>query len=356
MPRPLPRRSWACGIVLIALASSPAAAGQEPSCVPASGRQLTIYRAGSLTAAFKPLVAAFTCQTGIQVKDVPMGSIDAARQITAGGQACDLYAPADDTAIDVLMKPAGFAAYTIVFARGKMVLVYSARALAAKHLPPITDRDGQPFDPSAPTPKALPTWYQTLTAPGVSIGAGHPFLDPGAYRADLIFQLAQAYHHVPNLYNTLLEHVVIPGPGHSATALGDRFDAQFAYEHNARTMARNNPDVRYADLPDEISLADPAKDAYYREHALVVLPGLGTPQSARTVVLPATRVAWGITVMTHAPNSESAVRFLEMLLGQPGAAALTEFGPAPLTPALVSPEDWPKLPKTLRALVRRSGQ
>ena len=72
-----------------------------------TGQHLIIYRAGSLTRAFKPLVDAFTCQTGIQVKDVAMGSVDAARQITAGGQACDLYAPADDTDIDLFLKPAG---------------------------------------------------------------------------------------------------------------------------------------------------------------------------------------------------------------------------------------------------------
>ena len=115
------------------------AAGQTPGCVPASDQRLVIYRAGSLTPAFKPLVAAFTCQTGIQVKDVSMGSVDAARQITAGGQACDLYAPADDTDIDLFLKPAGYASYSIVFARGKMVLVYSARSTAAKKLPSLAE-------------------------------------------------------------------------------------------------------------------------------------------------------------------------------------------------------------------------
>ena len=46
-----------------------------------------------------------------------MGSVDAGRQITAGGQACDLYAPADYLDIDLFMKPAGYADFTIVFAR-----------------------------------------------------------------------------------------------------------------------------------------------------------------------------------------------------------------------------------------------
>ena len=92
---------------------------QTTNCAPPSSQQLIIYRAGSLTRAFTPLIKAFTCQTGIQVKDMPMGSVDAGRQITAGGQACDLYAPADYLDIDLFMKPAGYANFNIVFAHGK---------------------------------------------------------------------------------------------------------------------------------------------------------------------------------------------------------------------------------------------
>ncbi len=144
----------------------------------------------------------FTCQTGIQVKDMAMGSVDAGRQITAGGQACDLYAPADYLDIDLFMKPAGYANFDIVFAQGKMVLAYSANGLAAKKLPP------------SPNPAALSIrrtrseaaakWYEILTMPGVAIGGGNPFLDPGAYRAPMIFQLAEEYYKVPNLYNNML--------------------------------------------------------------------------------------------------------------------------------------------------------
>ncbi len=70
--------------------------------MPPSNQQLIIYRAGSLTRAFKPLEAEFTCQTGIQIKDVAMGSVDAGRQITAGGQGPqNLYAPADYLDVDL---------------------------------------------------------------------------------------------------------------------------------------------------------------------------------------------------------------------------------------------------------------
>jgi molybdate/tungstate transport system substrate-binding protein len=329
-----------------------AAVAQAPACVAPNGRQVVIYRAGSLTGAFKPLIDRFTCETGVQVKDLAMGSVDAGRQITAGGQACDLYAPADDSVIDLFMKPAGYAAYTIVFARGKMVLAYSAKSLEARKLPSLAEpASGQAGSPGR-IPKAAAKWYEILSSPGFRIGAGHPFLDPGAYRANLVFQLAEVYYRVPNLYNNLLGHVVIAGPGRSGSALGDLYDAQFIYEHSVRELAKANPDIRYVDLPDEINLSDPGKNAYYAQHALVALPGLGTPASARTIPVPATRVAWGITVMKHAPNPADAIRFLELLLGPTGTAMLAENGPTPIAPALVGEGDLGRLPRELRPLVK----
>jgi molybdate/tungstate transport system substrate-binding protein len=307
---------------------------------------LIIYRAGSLTRAFKPLEAAFTCQTGIQVKDVAMGSVDAGRQITAGAQPCDLYAPADYLDIDLFMKPAGYASFNIVFAHGRMVLAYSASGLAVKRLPPIAEGGG-----SGKVPKAVARWYEILTTPGVTIGGGNPFLDPGAYRAPMIFQLAEEYYKAPNLYNNLLEHLVNPGQD-SGAALGKQFDFQLTYEHTAHATALINPDFRYVDLPDEINLSDPAKDTYYRQHAVVVLPGLGTPRSARTIAVPGARVAWGITLMRDAANKENAIRFLEFLLSPAGTASLNENGPAPLSPALVSLADFQKLPQSIRSFVR----
>jgi molybdate/tungstate transport system substrate-binding protein len=332
-------------LLFLTLLLTSAAAAQTPKCVPPSNQQLIVYRAGSLTRAFTPLEKAFTCQTGIQVKDTAMGSVDAGRQITAGGQACDLYAPADYLDIDLFMKPAGYADFDIVFARGKMVLAYSASGLVAKKLPPIAENG-----------RAVAKWYEILTMPGVAIGAGNPFLDPNAYRTPMIFQLAEDFYKVPNLYNNLLGHVVTSGPIASEIALGKQLDFQFTYEHNAQATATTNPDYRYVNLPDEINLSDPAKDSYYRQHAVVVLPGLGTPRSARTIAVPAARVAWGITLLKEAPNKENAVRFLQLLLSPAGTALLNENGPAPISPALVSLADFHKLPDSLRPLVKTMGK
>lgn len=271
-----------------------------------------------------------------------MGSVDAGRQITAGGQAADLYAPADYLDIDLLMKPAGYADFDIVFARGKMVLAYSANGLAAKKLPPVAQAGGT---------QAVANWCEILTMPGVTIGGGQPFLDPGAYRGPMIFQLAEAFYKAPNLYNNLLEHVVIAGSDPSAPTLGKGIDFQLTYEHTARAAAAADPDYRYVNLPDQVNLSDVARDVYYRQNAVVVIPGLGTPRSARTVAIPGTHVAWGITILKNAPNKANAVKFLQLLLSKAGTEALAENGPAPISPPRVSATDLKRLPASLRSLV-----
>jgi molybdate/tungstate transport system substrate-binding protein len=350
------RTPTAAALILVTFSLLSAASAETPNCVPPSGQQLIIYRAGSLSRAFKPLIATFTCQTGVEVKDKPMGSVDAGRQITAGGEACDLYAPADYSDIDLFMKPAGYANFDIVFAQGKMVLAYSASSLAEKKLPPIAEAGSAQFNPPNSIPKATAKWYEILTMPGVTIGGGQPFLDPGAYRAYMIFQLAQEYYKLPILYNNLMEHLIIPGADHAAPALGKRFDFQLIYEHSAQVMAAANPDFQYVNLPDEINLSDPAKNSHYAKHAVVVLPGLGTPLSAQTIAVPGTRVAWGITLMKDAPNRENAVKFLQLLLSPTGTAMLKENGPTPISPALVSAEDIRRLPESLRPLVKTMGK
>jgi molybdate/tungstate transport system substrate-binding protein len=123
-------------------------------------------------------------------------------------------------------------------------------------------------------------------------------------------------------------------------------------EHNARATAAANPDYRYVDLPGEIGLSDLSKDAGYRQNAVVVLPGLGTSRSARNITIPAAHVAWGITILKDALNRDNAIKFLQLLLSTTGTALLNENGPEPISPALVDSTDLPRLPQSLRSLVK----
>ena len=94
-------------------------------------------------------------------------------------------------------------------------------------------------------------------------------------------------------------------------------------------------------MPDDIDLSNPAKNDYYRQ-AVVKMPGLGEPGSDASVDVRATRTAWGLTIRQSAPNREGAIKFLQLLLapGEIGQMTLQKVGPAPITPAIVSADDF----------------
>ncbi len=130
--------------------------------------QLVIYHAGSLTAAFKSIEAAFVAEhPGITIVDKAYGAVDLARRVTTGGEAADIFATADDENIDVLLKPK-YAAYNIRFGQSRMVLVYrSDDTNPAAKVDAIADSKAT-FDVAANPPSipdAVPAWATYLAQP-----------------------------------------------------------------------------------------------------------------------------------------------------------------------------------------------
>ena len=229
-----------------------------------------------------------------------------------------------------------------------------------------------PFAPPGAIPNAVdncgrrggqaePTscWFSILTQPGVIIGTGHLYLDPGAYRNPMIFQLAEEFYGLRNLYTSLLEHNLIVPADVPAGSFGFKgtnvthpvFDYLILYEHNAQALSKTTPNYRYVNLPDAINLGNPEKNAFYR-HAVVAQPGV--PGTKPFVQIPGTWVMWGATVLNDAPNGDNGIQFLAFLLGDAGKEALLANGPTPISPALVSHRDYRTLPPSLRALVRKT--
>jgi molybdate/tungstate transport system substrate-binding protein len=329
------------GLVVLASVASEALA--QAGCA-ADLPQLVIYHAGSLTAAFSPIEKLFTQQTGVCVVDVAAGSVDAARRVTAGHEPADIYASANAEDIEVLLKPAGYADYTITFARGAMVLAYNtaSRRAATIAVPNVA------FNPPAQVPPVVDDWYAQLTQPGVLIGGSNPFLDPSGYRADMMFQLAERRYGVANLYDALLGHYTLTRAGE---ALGKQYDYQFIYEHSAYAAYLANPaSYRYARLPQDIGLSDSQLNPRYQQVG-VVIPGLHAKHAAPVVRIPATRVEWGLTILRGAPNQANAVKFLQTLFGPEGVAIQRSTGPEPLVPPVADREDLRALPAGLRHLV-----
>jgi molybdate/tungstate transport system substrate-binding protein len=126
--------------------------------------------------------------------------------------------------------------------------------------------------------------------------------------------------------------------------LGAQYDYSFTYQHNAYASSKQDSNYRYVNLPDKINLGNSDENRFY-QRAVIVEPGLF---GNGFVPLPATRVIWGATILKTAPNPANAIAFLQLLLGPTGQAALTEFGPAPITPAIVRYSDFHNLPSQLQ--------
>lgn len=335
------KRKW----VWILLSLLACAANAKEPC-PAGVPRLIIHHAGSLSAALSSVEALYTQRSGVCVTDVAGGSVSLARRVTAGRAPTDIYASADFEVIDRMLKPARFASYTIRFAAGGMVLAYTTASKGAEEIA----ASGGILNPPHAVPDAASDWYMQLIQPGVRVSGSHPFLDPGGYRAHMIFQLAQDRYRVPNLYSEMLEHYVIANaPG----GLGKAFDYQFTYEHSARAAAKADKTgaYRYVRLPDALNLGAPGLSKAYAKSG-VTIPGLQTAGAANMVRIPGSRVTWGLTLMNAAPNREHALAFLQLLFSGEGAAILDAAGPAAISPPVVSKRDYARLPASLKALVR----
>ena len=344
--RPTTRAVWSAGMIgaaLILTARGVAVSSQ-------SAGELNVCHAGSLQLAFTQVEKAFTAQhPEVDLKDISGGSVALAARLAAGLQRCDVYATADYQNIDLLLKPLGLADYTIVFAKGRMVLAYLATDPKTHGI-----ADAGDFKPPTSIPNAAPEWYQVLLAPGVRLASSHPFLDPGGYRAHMIVRLAQTYYNVPNLSNLLLEHLTISTAAGADAAnrptVGRDYNFQFIYEHSAAAAAKSNPSYRYVGLPDRIDLSTASHNSYYAQ-ASVTIPHIEAPGGTASVSIPATRVAWGLTILKKSPNPENAVAFVNLVLGAGGTAAFNANGPVPITPALVTASDYTRLPKSMQSLV-----
>lgn len=308
------------------------AAGAVHAACPATAPHLVIANAGSLTASFTPVQKLFTERTGVCVDLVAAGSVKLARELRGRG-AIDIFASADVEVNERMLKPAGLVRYSIRFAEGAMVLAYTTASRQAATI--------------AVDGKVAPDWTAQLLQPGVTIGGSHPFLDPGGYRADMIYQLAQIDANKPGLYNDLLGHAVVTRTG---DVLGSSFDYQFTYAHSARAAkaADKTGAYRYAVLPDAVGMAVPPRGRF--SQVGVTMPGVDGPDSA-PVRIPATRVTWGLSIVEGAPHQQLAEQFLQLFFSAEGVA-LRAAGPAAIDPPQVEAADIGQLPASLRPLVR----
>jgi molybdate/tungstate transport system substrate-binding protein len=257
------------------------------------------------------------------------GSTRMARLISEVGKPADLMASADFQVIDKSLLPE-LGIGNIRFATNELVLTYSEQSKYADEI--NTDN-----------------WFEILSRPGVSFGHSDPNIDPGGYRSMMAMQLAEKYYQRPGLYQRLLANRPLGNlrdKSVSLTSMVQNGDLDYAWAYRSVALQHG---LKFVTLDEHVNLANLDYDAFYRQAQVKVSgerPGTFFHREGRFV-------AYGITLLKHAPNREAAVAFLEYLLdAEGGQKILARCGQPPFNPPFVPTEEMrSQLPAELQEMV-----
>ncbi|MEA3346060.1 MAG: substrate-binding domain-containing protein, partial [Chloroflexota bacterium] len=185
-----------------------------------------------------------------------------------------------------------------------------------------------------------------LTREGVIYGHSEPDADPCGYRTLLVWQLAEKYYDVPDLYQKLDSHCPpanVRPKSVELIVLLESGDMDYAFEYRSVAVQHG---LNFVELPDEINLSMVEHADFYGQ-ATVELSGA---EPGETVTKTGKPIVYGVTIPQNAPSPDLAVEFVKFLLGPKGQAIMEAQGQPPIAPPVASTGEE-ELPKSLRALV-----
>jgi molybdate/tungstate transport system substrate-binding protein len=273
---------------------------------------LVVFHAGSLNAPMQALAGVYErLHPGAVVRLTSGGSVDLAERATDPAHVPDVLAVADYAIIPQRLMPQ-HASWYASFARNAMVLAYSEHSRGASDISPAN-------------------WVDVVLRSGVRAAHSDPALDPGGYRAVLLFQLAAAHYGRPELAERLAAGV----PSLTPTAPSTLYDAlragQLDYLVTYRSSAISHG-FKIVSLPREVDLSDPALAERYATAVIRVASTAGSPDSVGVRGEP---IVYGVTVLAHARHPASAKGFVRLLLSAEGADRIEAAGLLPIRPAIV---------------------
>ncbi len=301
-----------------------------------------VFHAGSLSVPFEEVEKEFEEKhNSIDVQRFSMGSAKAIRQITDVGRKADVLAVADYSLIPNMMYPK-YADWYIMFARNKMVLVYSKKSKYANLI-------------------NSSNWYEILQKKDVSLGFSNPNLDPCGYRALMVLKLADIYYNtslfdivvkntaitasykngtyiinVPENLNPNAKKIVIREKSVNLIAMVEEGGVDYAFEYLSVAVQHG---LRYIQLPEQLELSDLSCSDYYKK--VEVITSDGKTKKGKAII-------YGITVPKNSDSKENGIKFVKFLVSKDGSKILKKYGQEPLKPAI----GYGNIPKELRRMVK----
>ncbi|GAY25343.1 tungstate ABC transporter substrate-binding protein WtpA [Desulfurococcaceae archaeon AG1] len=268
-------------------------------------------------ATLKPMVdmlKEIASQKGYIVYDEAKGSTQLAREINDLGKRADLFIPIDTEVIEKILFPSRAATWYIVIATSSMVLVYSNSSEdKVRGLLDLLNKG------------ELGSFFNELLSGQYRIGLGNPDNVPQGYRTIMILKLAGLLimgdeNHYLARFNELIKSGKAVYTRDAAALVSllqtGQIDVSFTYIHEARLF-----NLKYARLPDDLDLSNPAKKDLYARVNYTTSQG---------VVIRGNVIEIPITIPKTAVNREAALSLISYLLTSQGRELMVRAGIIPL--------------------------
>ena len=355
----------ACVYVLLATCFAVLGCSFLSACTPASSpavvgkTKLVVLEAGSLMVPFAQVEKEFeAANPDIDVQVEAHGSIQVIRQVTELAQDVDVVAVADSSLIPMLMyatkMPDGrpYADWYIEPATNQLVLAYSPQSKYASEI-------------------NAGNWFQIISRPDVRLGLADPRMDAVGYRTLMITRLAESYYGVnsimrdaigrhftmpitedtengitmmtvPELLEPSDSHMYLRGASMQLIALLQSNDIDYTFEYKSVVMQQG---LNYLELPPEISLGDGKFAANYKTVRVQLDFRRFKSVTPEFEGLP---IVYGMTIANNSTRKETAVKFIQFVLGPEGQRIFNDAHHPPLIPPVC--DNAGALPDGLKSL------
>jgi molybdate/tungstate transport system substrate-binding protein len=315
--------------------TEPAPSGTEtpvPTTAVPEQISLKVFHAGSLTAPFEDIKAAFeVANPTVEVQLYPGGSTKVVKDITELDKSADVLASADYSLIPGLMMPDD-ADWYLTFAKNRMVLTYTDTSTYADEI-------------------TAENWYEILARDDVKWAFSDPNLDPCGYRTPIVFQLAELHYGDDQIFDTTVGvnsditvteeggvytiHSTEPNPAGTLSIrpksvelvqMVESGGLDYAWEYRSVAVQNN---LKFIELPEAIDLSSVD---YADRYAEVRIECVGT-EAGSSIYHAGSPIVYGVTVPKNAENPEIGLAFIEMLIGETGQGIMEAQGQPPIVPA-----------------------
>jgi molybdate/tungstate transport system substrate-binding protein len=271
-------------------------------------KEVIVFHAGSLSVPFKEIARAYEEKNpGTKILLESAGSLVCARKVTELKKPCDIVASSDYFVINELLIP-DYATWSIRFATNEIVIAGHEKS---KYLDEINSNN----------------WMDILLRKDVIYGRSDPDSDPCGYRTVFTFMLAEKYYGKPGLTDKMVlkDKEYMRPKEVDLVALIESNAIDYMFQYKSVAIQHN---LKYIELPKDINLSDPHKNAIYSSVSL----GIAGSKPGSEIEVTGDYINYSITVLDRAPQKEEAINFLDFLLGPEGMTIFKNNGQEPIIP------------------------